>query len=60
MVKTRANSTELTRGDKAHQKFMDKLVVVKDGAEKGVDSIGRIHKQTVEAHKEYTKIVVDS
>lgn len=60
MTKTLTNNTKLTRSDKAHQKFMDKLVAVKDGAEKGMDSIGRIHEQTVKASNEYAKIVSES
>lgn len=60
MGKTCTNTSKLTRSDKAHQKFMDKLSTVKDGAEKGMDSIGRIHEQTVRAHKEYIKEVADS
>lgn len=39
---------------------MDKLVAVKEGAEKGMDPIGRIHEQTVKAINEYAKIVSDS
>lgn len=39
---------------------MDKLATVKEGAEKGMDSIGRIHVQTVKASNEYAKIVSDS
>ncbi len=60
MTKQFTNNTKLTRGDKAHLKFMDKLVAVKEGAEKGMDSIGRIHEQTVKASNEYAKIVSDS
>ncbi|WP_075877801.1 hypothetical protein [Merdibacter massiliensis] len=39
---------------------MDKLATVKERAEKGMDSIGRIHVQTVKASNEYAKIVSDS
>lgn len=60
MAKQFTNNTKLTRGDKAHLKFMDKLLAVKEGAEKGMDSIGRIHEQTVKASNEYAKIVSDS
>lgn len=58
MAKQFTNNTKLTRSDKAYLKFMDKLVVVKEGGE-GLNSIGRIYEQTVKASNEYAKIVSD-
>ena len=60
MAKIPTNSAKLTRSDKAHQKFMDKLNAVKNAGEKGMDSIGMIHKQTVDASNEYAKTVAAS
>lgn len=59
MAKQFTNNTKLTRSDKAYLKFMDKLVVVKERGGKGLNSIGRIHEQTVKASNEYAKIVSD-
>lgn len=39
MTKVNTMNTKLTRGDKAHKKFIEKLDVFKDGLKHGMDSL---------------------
>ena len=47
MAEKRAASTNMTRSDKAHKKFMDKLNVLRDNVNHGYDSLKAVHKQTL-------------
>lgn len=42
-------TTNMTRYDKAHKKFMDKLNVLKENVNHGYDSLKAVHKQTVDS-----------
>lgn len=53
-------SMKMTRGDKAHKKFMDKFMVYKDGLKHSMDSFTTIHKQTLDAASKYTETVSKS
>ena len=52
MVEKRTTNTNVTRYDKAHKKFMDKLNVLKDNVNHGYDSLKVVHKQTVDKGQE--------
>ena len=52
-----AKTTGLTRGDKTHKKFMDKLNILRDNVNHGYDSLKAVHKQTVDASVKYTEAV---
>ena len=60
MTKADVMNTKLTRGDKAHKKFVEKLSVFKDGLKHGMDSLEVIHKQTLDSSEEFSKIVSKS
>lgn len=60
MTKVNTMNTKLTRGDKAHKKFIEKLDVFKDGLKHGMDSLEMIHKQTLDSSVEFTKVVSKS
>lgn len=60
MAKENVNAPNLTRGDKVHKKFMDKLDVFKDGMTKGLDSFTLVHKQTLDASTQYAEVVAKS
>lgn len=60
MKKTGTTSLKLTRGDKAHKKFMDRLNVFKDGMTHGLDSFTLIHKQTLDSSLEYAEKISKS
>ena len=60
MAKVGTTSSKLTRGDKAHKKFMDKLSVFKDGMTHGLDSFTLIHKQTLDSSLEYAEKISKS
>ena len=53
MTKIDTPSPKLTRADKAHKKFMDKLDVFREGLEHSLDSIDSIHKRTLDSSSEY-------
>lgn len=57
MPKVGTTSSKLTRGDKVHKKFMDKLDVFKDGLTHGLDTLTLIHKQTLDSSEEYVEKV---
>ncbi len=57
MTKVTTTSPKLTREDKAHKKFMDKLDVFKDTLTHGLDSFTLIHKQTLDSSLEYAEKV---
>ena len=52
MAEKRTINTNVTRYDKAHKKFMDKLNVLKDNVNHGYDSLKVVHKQTVDKGQE--------
>lgn len=60
MAKVDTPAPKLTRGDKAHRKFMDKLDTFKDGLTHGLDSITTIHKQGLDSSSEYYEKVSKS
>ncbi len=61
MIKENTTTSSIpTRGDKAHKKFMDKLVVFKDGLIYGLDSFTLIHKQTLDSSLDYAEKVSKS
>lgn len=60
MEKTGTIRQGLTRGDKAHKKIMDKLEIVKESVIRGMDSFSTIHKQTIDASREYFEAVSKS
>ena len=49
MAEKRTTNTNVTRYDKAHKKFMDKLNVLKDNVNHGYDSLKVVHKQTIDS-----------
>lgn len=55
MANTR--NTGLTRGDKAHIKFMDKLNALRDNVNHGYDSLKAVHKQTTDSAVSYKETV---
>lgn len=60
MANSGTTGTKLTRGDKAHNKFMDKLIACKDGMKHGMDSITTIHKQTMDGTSQYAETISKS
>ncbi len=50
-------NTGLTRGDKAHKKFMDKLNVLRDNVNHGYDSLKAVHKQTTDSSVSFKETV---
>lgn len=60
MPKVGTTSQKLTRGDKVHKKFMDKLDVFKNGLTHGLDSLTVIHKQTLDSSVEYAEKISKS
>ena len=50
-------NTGLTRGDKAHKKFMDKLNVLRDNVNHGYDSLKAVHKQTTDSSVRFKETV---
>lgn len=60
MPKIGTTNPKLTRGDKVHKKYMDKLDVFKDGLMHGLDSLTLIHKQTLDSSVEYAEKVSKS
>ena len=57
MAEKRAISTYMTRYDKAHKKFMDKLNVLKDNVNHGYDSLKAVHKQTIDSSVSFQETV---
>lgn len=57
MAEKRAASTNMTRSDKAHKKFMDKLNVLRDNVNHGYDSLKAVHKQTTDSAVSFKEIV---
>ncbi len=57
MAEKRAISTNMTRYDKAHKKFMDKLNVLKDNVNHGYDSLKAVHKQTIDSSVSFQETV---
>ena len=57
MAEKRTTSANMTRSDKAHKKFMDKLNVLRDNVNHGYDSLNAVHKQTVDASVKYAETV---
>ena len=50
-------NTGLTRGDKTHKKFMDKLNVLRDNVNHGYDSLKAVHKQTTDSSVRFKETV---
>lgn len=50
-------TTGLTRGDKAHKKFMDKLNVLRENVNHGYDSLKAVHKQTTDSAVSFKETV---
>lgn len=57
MAEKRTINTNVTRYDKAHKKFMDKLNVLKDNVNHGYDSLKVVHKQTVDSSVSFKETV---
>ena len=57
MAEKRTTNTNVTRYDKAHKKFMDKLNVLKDNVNHGYDSLKVVHKQTVDSSVNFKETV---
>lgn len=57
MAEKRTANTNVTRYDKAHKKFMDKLNVLKDNVNHGYDSLKVVHKQTVDSSVSFKETV---
>ena len=57
MAEKRTTNTNVTRYDKAHKKFMDKLNVLKDNVNHGYDSLKVVHKQTVDSSVSFKETV---
>ena len=50
-------STAMTRSDKLHKKFRDKLNVLKDNVNHGYDSLKAVHKQTTDSAVNFKEAV---
>lgn len=50
-------STAMTRSDKLHKKFIDKLNVLKDNVNHGYDSLKAVHKQTTDSAVNFKEAV---
>ena len=57
MAEKRTISTNMTRSDKAHKKFMDKLNVLRDNVNHGYDSLKAVHKQTADSSVSFKETV---
>ena len=57
MAEKRTASTNMTRSDKAHKKFMDKLNVLRDNVNHGYDSLKAVHKQTTDSAVSFKETV---
>lgn len=57
MAEKRAASTNMTRSDKAHKKFMDKLNVLRENVNHGYDSLKAVHKQTTDSAVSFKETV---
>ncbi len=57
MAEKRTTNTNVTRYDKAHKKFMDKLNVLKDNVNHGYDSLKVVHKQTIDSSVSFKETV---
>ena len=57
MAEKRTTNTNMTRSDKTHKKFMDKLNVLKDNVNHGYDSLKAVHKQTTDASVSFKETV---
>lgn len=57
MAEKRVASTNMTRSDKAHKKFMDKLNVLRDNVNHGYDSLKAVHKQTTDSAVSFKETV---
>ena len=57
MAEKRAARTNMTRSDKAHKKFMDKLNVLRDNVNHGYDSLKAVHKQTTDSAVSFKETV---
>lgn len=57
MAEKRATSTNMTRSDKAHKKFMDKLNALRDNVNHGYDSLKAVHKQTTDSSVSFKETV---
>ncbi len=60
MKKTGATKQGLTRGDKAHIQFMDKLNIIKESVAHGLDLFPTIQKQSIDASREFYETVSKS
>jgi len=49
MAEKKTTSTNITRSDKVHKKFMDKLNALRDNVNHGYDSLKAVHKQTTDS-----------
>lgn len=49
MAEKKTTSTNMTRSDKAHKRFMDKLNALRDNVNHGYDSLKAVHKQTTDS-----------
>lgn len=49
MAEKKTTSTNMTRSDKVHKKFMDKLNALRDNVNHGYDSLKAVHKQTTDS-----------
>lgn len=49
--------TAMTRSDKLHKKFIDKLNVLKDNVNHGYDSLKVVHKQTTDSAVSFKEAV---
>ena len=52
MENAKTTKQGLTRGDKAHKKFMDKVDVVKETVMRGIDATPKIQKQANDSFNE--------
>ena len=57
MAEKKTTSTNMTRSDKAHKKFMDKLNVLRDNVNHGYDSLKAVHKQTTDSAVSFKETV---
>lgn len=57
MAENRAINTNMTRHDKAHKKFMDKLNALRDNVNHGYDSLKAVHKQTIDSSVSFKETV---
>ncbi len=60
MENAKTTKQGLTRGDKAHKKFMDKVDVVKETVMRGIDATPKIQKQANDSFNEYVENIKNS